>query len=237
MDVKNEYENEDGDTKLFLAIIYEQPGEALELIERLVGYEQLFHVNNLGQTALHLAVITGNAEITRRLVIAGSPLHLREHRRGDTPLHIACRNWRSDLVDAIIRPVRYAETKSNNYDIPYQAPPFAVRNFDGKTCLILACETPNRRDIILSLIDGGANIEDTDGKTGQNCLHLLTKRETVRTFLAVIPIISRTTVVKALTSPDWSGFTPLDIVYQEMDTLSPLYSSFNRLSVKELDCA
>lgn len=234
-------ENEDGDTKLFLAIIYGQSREALELIDGLLGddyEEQLSHANNLGQTALHLAVMTGDADITRRLVIAGSPLHLQERGSGDTALHAACRRCRRDLVDAIIEPVRYRETKlNNNYDIPYRRPPFDVRNFHGETCLILACgiTTASNADaadrqrvsIIRSLIVGGSDIEDCDGKTGRNCLHLIANRRDGRALVeAVLPNVSIGKVKKAIHKPDWSGYTPFGII-REIDVLH----SIQRLAI------
>lgn len=224
-------ENEDGDTRLFLAIIHERSREALELIDRLVGYEKLYHANKLGQTALHLAVMTGDAEITRRLVVAGSPLHLKEGKRGDTPLHTACRTGRSDLVDAIIEPVRYSETKSNDYEIPYRKPPFPLLNFDGKTCLILACGKPNLRNIIRSLIVWGADIEDIDGKTGRNCFHTLAERKEGRRtlFETVLPNAPEAKVKKALRSPDWSGATPIDMVRRTGKIDIPY--SFSKLNI------
>ena len=109
--------DEDGDTYLFVSIIWTEL--ALQLIDRLSGYEQLSHANNMGQTALHLAVITGNVKVTRRLMVAGSPLNYRDKTNGDTPLHIACRNGREDLVKAIVEPVRYLDVLLVAYPINY----------------------------------------------------------------------------------------------------------------------
>ena len=200
--------DEDGDTYLFVSIIWTEL--ALQLIDRLSGYEQLSHANNMGQTALHLAVITGNVKVTRRLVVAGSPLNYRDKTNGDTPLHIACRNGREDLVKAIVEPVRYLETKTNGYDVPYRMLPFGLKNYDGKTCLLLACEIRNGRDVILCLINRGANIEERDGKSGRTCIHVLVERGDSKTIDEVMKHTPRSKVYNAMITSDWSGNTPLE---------------------------
>lgn len=45
--------------------------------------------NDHSQSALHLAVITKQSQVVRRLVLAGADL-MTTGRRGDTPLHLAC---------------------------------------------------------------------------------------------------------------------------------------------------
>lgn len=73
------------------------------LIDSLQFPEFLDEQNCLGQTALHLAVITDKSEVVRRLVTAGACVSRRD-RNGDTALHLACRLGRGScfihLVEA-----------------------------------------------------------------------------------------------------------------------------------------
>lgn len=92
--------------------------------------------NNYQQTALHLAAITKQALLARRLLTSGAQVDARDHN-GNTPLHIAAKEGHLDVAKALLEPVRYSETSENNYDIPYQAIPqnLEARNYDGMVCL------------------------------------------------------------------------------------------------------
>ena len=46
--------------------------------------------NKVSQTPLHLATLTNQVRVARRLVVGGADVESRD-RFGNTPLHIACR--------------------------------------------------------------------------------------------------------------------------------------------------
>lgn len=60
--------------------------------------------NDYGHTPLHLAVMSGNAIVTRMLVIAGVSLGVRD-RLGETPLHKATLSRDIECIKALLAPV------------------------------------------------------------------------------------------------------------------------------------
>ncbi|KAI4873805.1 hypothetical protein NFI96_027425 [Prochilodus magdalenae] len=96
--------SEDGDTALHLALIHEQWGFVQYLLD-LIGLNRswtpyLDIQNDLGQTALHLAVIVDRSECVSALLQAGACAKLQE-RGGHTPLHLAVREQRTECVRAL----------------------------------------------------------------------------------------------------------------------------------------
>ena len=93
--------------------------------------------NNFQQTALHLAAITRQARLTRKLLTSGAQVDARDHN-GNTPLHIAAKEGHLDVCKALLEPIRHDELKDNTYDIPYQAIPqnLEARNYDGKSSVL-----------------------------------------------------------------------------------------------------
>ena len=89
--------------------------------------------NDLGQTTLHLAVLTGQHDLVRKLVVHGAALDIRDHH-GDTPLHLACRQGLLDCVIALTRPLRRQEMVHVRNVIPFQRipQPADLQNYDGK---------------------------------------------------------------------------------------------------------
>ncbi|XP_004595230.2 NF-kappa-B inhibitor beta [Ochotona princeps] len=84
------YVTEDGDTALHLAVIHQHEPFLDFLLGFSAGTEYLDLQNDLGQTALHLAAILGEASIVEKLYAAGAGVHVAE-RGGHTALHLACR--------------------------------------------------------------------------------------------------------------------------------------------------
>jgi hypothetical protein len=58
-------------------------------------------VDVLGQSALHVAAMVGNADVALALINQGAVLELRD-KFGDTPLGIACLNGQTTLVSTLI---------------------------------------------------------------------------------------------------------------------------------------
>ncbi|XP_021370621.1 NF-kappa-B inhibitor alpha-like isoform X2 [Mizuhopecten yessoensis] len=164
-------QDEEGDTQLHLAIIQKIPVLCLYFINLVPQFYLLNKQNNLMQTPLHLAVMTGMADIVRRLIVAGADITLRDHR-GDTPLHIASRNGDKEIVRLLLDPVSYEETLQNSYKIPYQKIPqnLELRNYNGQTCLHVAAEGTFLEALHL-LLCKGSNINTMDGKSGRTVLH------------------------------------------------------------------
>ncbi|KAE8587417.1 hypothetical protein XENTR_v10021965 [Xenopus tropicalis] len=115
--------NEDGDTFLHLAIIHEEKTLVKEAIQR--SYRDHFYLNkqnNLHQTALHLAVITEQQDISQSLLQAGCDPEIQDFC-GNTALHIACKQGSLRGVGVIFQ---YCEKQlpallqSVNYDGMYQ---------------------------------------------------------------------------------------------------------------------
>lgn len=84
------YVTEDGDTALHLAVIHQHEPFLDFLLGFSAGTEYLDLQNDLGQTALHLAAILGEASTVEKLYAAGAGVLVTE-RGGHTALHLACR--------------------------------------------------------------------------------------------------------------------------------------------------
>lgn len=163
--------DEDGDTQLHMAIIHKRVHRCLSFISLAPSPHWLDIRNNLSQTVLHLAVITRQVDIVRRLMVGGADINVMDCR-GNTPLHIACRNGYTEIALTLLQPVRYEELSQNQYDISYQKIPqdLNVKNYDGQTCLHLATENSDL-DTIRILVNKGADINAKDGKSGRTSLH------------------------------------------------------------------
>ncbi|CAG2181050.1 unnamed protein product, partial [Oppiella nova] len=91
--------------------------------------------NHLSQTPLHLAALTGQSHIVRRLVISGATVDLRD-RHGNTALHIACAQSDYTAVCQLISPIRDRELHSAhvvNYPVDSQHLPvhyLELRNYE-----------------------------------------------------------------------------------------------------------
>ncbi|KAK3606340.1 hypothetical protein CHS0354_041975 [Potamilus streckersoni] len=164
--------NLDGDTLLNIYIINQEDKCAYWLINLVPCPECLNLTNNLFQSPLHLAVLTNQPRLVRRLIVGGAIVDFRDHN-GDTPLHIACRKGYVNIVEALLQPVMHIETLENDYDIPYQKIPqnLEILNSDGLTCLHVASQERNI-DVILLLLSKGSNINAKEAKSGKTILHV-----------------------------------------------------------------
>lgn len=97
------YVTEDGDTALHLAVIHQHEPFLDFLLGFAAGTEYLDLQNDLGQTALHLAAILGEASTVEKLYAAGSGLHVAE-RGGHTALHLACRMGAHACARVLLQP-------------------------------------------------------------------------------------------------------------------------------------
>ncbi|XP_058136202.1 NF-kappa-B inhibitor beta isoform X2 [Dasypus novemcinctus] len=88
---------------LHLAVIHQHEPFLDFLLSFAAGTEYLDLQNDLGQTALHLAAILGEASTVEKLYAAGAALRLAE-RRGQTALHLACRMGAHACARALLQP-------------------------------------------------------------------------------------------------------------------------------------
>ncbi|KAM9632938.1 NF-kappa-B inhibitor beta [Trichechus inunguis] len=97
------YVTEDGDTVLHLAVIHQHEPFLDFLLSFAAGTEYLDLQNDLGQTALHLAAILGEASTVEKLYAAGAGLRVAE-RAGHTALHLACRVGAHACARVLLQP-------------------------------------------------------------------------------------------------------------------------------------
>lgn len=200
--------DKDGDNLLFIAIISDHTDLTLLLIDLISDHSCLNIHNKLYQTALHLAALTNNSKVTRRLVVAGIEIDMRD-RLGNTALHIACRKGLLDVAKALVTAVTYRETKLNTYKIPYQPIPqnFDIRNSEGLACLHIAV-IHKHKDIVDLLLSKDANINVIEMKAGKTCLHLAAESGSEQMVEFILsksrPILSKKT---------FAGFTACELAH------------------------
>lgn len=98
--------------------------------------------NNLKQTPLHLAVITGQTEIVGKLVSAGASSNVPD-RNGHTPCHLACQRSYVNCLEKLVM-----ESKEVNLEL---------KNYNGFTPLHEAVLASCTRSV-KCLVENGANI-------------------------------------------------------------------------------
>lgn len=165
--------DEDGDTQLHVAVMRGFI-EVVYHITRLLPHQALLDLaNHQGKTALHLAVIAGDAGAARHLLVCGASPVERD-RRGNTPLHVAAAAGQEAMVAQLTRPVTVAEVMAARlaYAPAHTAGLLAadLANYDGQTCIHVAAQG-GHRDILQHLTWYGADINARDGKSGRTALH------------------------------------------------------------------
>ena len=198
----------EGDNLLFIAIINEMTELAIVMIDLVPDYILLSAKNNVFQSALHLAALTDNHVVARRLVVAGARID-QQDQNGNTPLHIACTRGSFTVAEVLLNPVQYSETLQNSYEIPYQRIPqnLTIRNYKGQDCLTLAAIN-NHKHIIDLLLRKGADINSKDLKTGKTIIHIASEAGDVQ-FAECL--CSKYGV--DLNARTYAGYTPVELAY------------------------
>lgn len=166
-------QDEEGDTPLGQAIIYEKPEIALRFI-KYTPDPSFFNIRNcLGQTPLMLSVLTNQVEVCRALVVAGASVDVQD-QEGNTALHLACR-FNFQLVHALTSPINEVEIKKvlspRNHRSPQDlTSQLSLKNYEGLTCLHLGTLS-NNINLLKYLVAIGANVNEPDGKSGRTALH------------------------------------------------------------------
>ncbi|CAH1403249.1 unnamed protein product [Nezara viridula] len=167
-------QDDEGDTYLHIAIIQGFVDVVFNLIKLVPRASFLDIRNDMRQTPLHLAVITGQSSIVRRLVCAGADTRTVDHD-GNTPLHIAVAAGDLTCVKALTDPVVIPEVLAAQ--LQYSAPPIRpplpdLYNYEGLTCVhiaIMGGQISILRHLVLRF---GANINARECKGGMTCLHM-----------------------------------------------------------------
>ncbi|XP_018363677.1 PREDICTED: NF-kappa-B inhibitor cactus-like isoform X2 [Trachymyrmex cornetzi] len=170
-------QDDDGDTQLHIAIMQGYVEAALILI-RLIPHPCLLNIyNDDWQSSLHLAVLTNQSLIVRRLILAGADPSLRNFH-GNTALHLACMNGDLACAKALTDPLSPME---RNNLIPGQIVPalpqnLEQRNYSGEMCLHLAA-TNGHVNLVRLLLRLGADLEAREALAGKTALHLAMERK------------------------------------------------------------
>ncbi len=144
-----------GNTPLHLAC-YNGQGEAVRVLLENPDID-INAVNDMGVTALHMAVESANIRITEMLIKAGADIEERDNN-GDTFLHMAARQKKIQLVHILVK---------NGIDV-------SAANKFGETPLICACKANEYQkpssDIVSLLLEYGAEVDTLDA-AGHTALH------------------------------------------------------------------
>ncbi|XP_028920641.1 NF-kappa-B inhibitor beta [Ornithorhynchus anatinus] len=160
---------EDGDTVLHLAVIHQHEAFLEFLLQYTAGTQYLDLQNDLGQTALHIAVILGDATLAAKLRAAGAGLCVTE-RAGNTALHLACREGWHACARALLDPPGSAHRDKEEEEEEQRLQRDSA-NYQGHTPLHVAVI---RKDLemVRLLRDAGVDLNKQEPTCGRSPLHL-----------------------------------------------------------------
>jgi len=195
----------EGDTQLHLAIAssYEDVVNALVRLAPKPDYLNI--QNNELYAPLHIAVLTNQPSIVRRLVVAGAATHVLD-QEGNTPLHHACSRGNLECAENLLRPLSSEEVQhagSVSLESNHLHEVLDHTNHKGEHAVHLAT-FGRHRDILWFLCCQRANMNATEGRSGKTALHYAVnmRDETLVQFLAVQCRVE-------LNTRDWAGRTPI----------------------------
>lgn len=200
-------QDEDGDTFLHIAVVQGDQPLTDFFIQRMKS-RGIDIFNKLRQTPLHLAVITHQIHMVRKLIEGGADVNLTD-RHGQTALHLACQEGDANCVYAI-RDV----CKMGHGDIRLE-----LKNSQGFSVLHVATLNGNKQ-LIATILDMGADINEQDANSGRTPLHHAVE---ARKYHVAEYLISRGADANKVT---FAGNTPLHTASgREMDDMVRLLMS------------
>ncbi|XP_014214848.1 NF-kappa-B inhibitor cactus-like [Copidosoma floridanum] len=180
-------QDSNGDTQLTKAILNRLDYAALWLINRVKNSEVLDIRNSKLHSALHLAVLSGNSGVTRKLVLSGVDVQL-ETEDGNTALHLACINSDVYCLEALTLPFDLEDRPVVHKNLrDCQGPKFDLesKNREGLTCLHIAAK--NCKEVVIChLLASGANVNATEDVTGKTALQLAAQNGSLSTVYALM---------------------------------------------------
>ncbi|KAK2115821.1 hypothetical protein P7K49_006447 [Saguinus oedipus] len=183
------YITEDGDTALHLAVIHQHEPFLDFLLGFSAGTEYTDLQNDLGQTALHLAAILGEASTVEKLYAAGAGLCVAE-RGGHTALHLACHprprrpreapdtylahgpdhNPDTNHTPVTLYPDSDLEKEEEESEEEWKLQ-LEAENYEGHTLLHVAVIHKDA-EMVQLLRDAGADLNKPEPTCGRSPLHL-----------------------------------------------------------------
>ncbi|KAG7510134.1 NF-kappa-B inhibitor alpha [Solea senegalensis] len=202
---------EDGDTLLHLAVIHEAKDYIRSMVDVSRNTDFLDRQNDLRQTALHLAVITNQADVCQHLLASGCDPTMVDNR-GDTPLHIACRHGNLLCFSVL---TQYSRTQHLHTAM-------AAYNYDGQNCLHLA-SVHGFLSLVENMVELGADINSKEQHNGRSALHLAVDQQNLS---LVQLLLKKGADANLLTS---GGHSPYHLTYgySSFDIRQELYSRTN----------
>ncbi|XP_014219128.1 NF-kappa-B inhibitor cactus [Copidosoma floridanum] len=178
-------QDNDGDTQLHLSIIQEFT-EAINYLIDIAPHPCLLDLQNDNwDSALHLAVLTKQGNIVRKLILSGADPMVRNFQ-GNTPLHLACDRGSLSCVKALTCPLTQFEKSTLGDKLPASIPQnLQMRNYNGLMCIHLATKK-GHTDVIRHLTSVGADVNGFEGLAGYTALHLAISRGSRETALFLV---------------------------------------------------
>ena len=203
--------DQDGDSQLHLAIASGYQ-EVVAAMVRLAPHPDCLNLqNNELYAPLHIAVLTDQPGLVRRLVVAGARTSTRD-QEGNTPLHLASKRGHLQCAEAILRPISAEERQATPGAPTWEHNSLHMilnqKNFNGEHCLHLATYGEHY-DFIRFLCWSGADMNATEGRSGKTALHYaVNKRQEPLVQLLATPRLAGGCEVE-MNIRDWAGRTPL----------------------------
>ena len=203
--------DQDGDSQLHLAIATGYQEVVFAMVRLAPHPDYLNLQNNELYAPLHIAVLTNQPVLVRRLVVAGAKTSVRD-QEGNTPLHLASKRGHLQCAEAILRPISAEESQASPGTISWEQDNLQgilnQKNFNGEHCLHLATYGEHY-DFIRFLCWSGADMNATEGRSGKTALHYaVNKRQEPLVQLLATPRMAGGCEVE-MNIRDWAGRTPL----------------------------
>ena len=166
-------QDDDGDNMLMIAIIEGCTWLANCLIQLVPSPNLLDIRNQLGQTTLHLTIVTGQYRLARKIVLAGGSLLVGDFF-GNTALHVACSRNDIDSVISLTKVVISLECPFEMKRQSLQVPqPSEIYNYKGETCVHMAVKN-GYTDLVMVLVETryNADVNAAERLGGKTILHL-----------------------------------------------------------------
>merc|ERR1711936_81598 len=203
--------DQDGDSQLHLAIASGYQEVVFAMVRLAPHPDYLNLQNNELYAPLHIAVLTNQPVLVRRLVVAGAKTSIRD-QEGNTPLHLASKRGHLQCAEAILRPISAEESQASPGSVNWEQENLQgilnQKNFNGEHCLHLATYGEHF-DFIRFLCWSGADMNATEGRSGKTALHYaVNKRQEPLVQLLATPRLAGGCEVE-MNIRDWAGRTPL----------------------------